>query len=103
MQSHYTEVPQASVSSAVEQYTIDYEYLAYFCRSFYYKFKNKYGRYLGNFLVWTLQYFKEILNHFFAPENMKKTPLKFAQNRPPICFQYCQPAQKPAQILFSVP
>ena len=29
--------------SLVEQYTIDYEYLAYFCQSFYYKFKKNMG------------------------------------------------------------
>ena len=41
----------------------------------------------------TIQYLKNELNHFFAPENMKKPPSKVAHNRPSIFFQYSQPAQ----------
>ena len=42
-----------------------------------------------------------MLNYFFAPGNMKKTPSKVAHNRPPF-FQYCQTAQNQpkSQFLF---
>ena len=76
--------------SPVEQYTIDCAYLA----------KKKLKTKLFFF------YIKEILCNFFsadatilkkkknfAHENMKKPPSKVANNRAPIFFQYCQPAQ----------
>ena len=54
-----------------------------------------------NFLVLTPQYINKKL-FFFAYENMKKHPQNLLIIGP-IFFQYCQLAQKPAQISISVP
>ena len=41
--------------------------------------------------------FFKIFYHFFAPENMKKTPSKVAHNRPPTFFLCTGPAAQTAQ------
>ena len=80
----------------VEQYTIGFEYLAYFLP------KNQ-----KQFL-----YKKDIMQLFSADptmfkknglENMKKMPSKVAHNRPKCFFSVLPTGPKQAQISFSVP
>jgi hypothetical protein len=44
-----------------------------------------------------------ISNLFFAQENMKKTPIKVAHNRPQTFFSLLPTGPKSAQISYSVP
>jgi hypothetical protein len=68
-QNHYIKVAQGDIFSRSI-----HNWLAY--SKFTSKPKKKFGFLTFiwcNFLEWILHFFKEILNHFFAPENMKKT------------------------------
>ena len=81
--------------SPVEQYTIDCEYLAYFepkkkekkIRIFFYK------RDIMQLFSADGTMFLKKFKHFFAHENMKKSPQKLLIIGPNFFFQYCQPVQ----------